>query len=1495
MYKLALDRRITLSSLFAGIVLAALLLVMSSYNSTFAQDDGPIMYAENGEDPVATFTAVDPEDKDITWSLATGDDMEDFEIKDGVLRFKSKPNYEMPADADTNNTYTVTVVASAGASTDAAIQTDTYEVTVNVTNVEEPGSIMLSTLQPQVGVAITATLSDADTRSADGSPLTITPTWQWYRGATEIPGAAAASYTPSAGDVGFLLRVEATYDDTEGKDKSAEEASAHPVRAAPASNIAPVFPDEDVPDANVLIKPREVDENTPAGMDVGAPVVATDPGDVLTYSFAGGGNSASEANFDIDRATGQIMTKNALDHETTASYTVTVTATDPFGSPVSADVTITVGDVNEAPTITRTTPLAAAIDFAENGDIATALATYAATDVDQGANDASPDTLAWSVTGADAGKFNIGNQTGGTPGQLTFKAQPNYESPGDADEDNDYKVTVVVGDGKGNSDEHDVTISVTNVEEDGTVTISTLQPRVGVELTASLTDPDGGINGLMWQWYRGDSLSLASLPTDECDDTTTDNCLIEDATSAAYTPVAGDIGNRLNAVATYKDGMGTAEDMAFAVTANDVIADRRPKAPEFPDQDMEMAGDQTDQEREIAENTAAGENIGAVVEATDPNPGDTLTYTLGGTDAASFDIVAGTGQLQTKAALDHEDKDSYSVTVTATDSLNLSATVNVTIEVTDVDEVPKLDGDATAMYAENGTAPVATYTATDPEEKDIVWTLGGGDADDFSIEGGVLEFNNPPNFESDQGTGSGDNEYVVIVQASAGASTDAAVRTAAREVTVTVTDEEEPGSIMLSTLQPQVGQQVTATLTDGDTIDASTVNWVWLRGSTPIDGSSSTGAVTATYTPVEGDVGNRLRAMATYDDSEGDDKTAQEDSSRPVRHAPETNTGPVFPDQDPGTTGDQTDQAREVAENTTAGRSIGAPVTAIDSGDVLTYSVGGTDGASFDINRATGQIMTKAALDHETDDEYTVTVTATDPFGVSANANVTITVTDMNEDPTITGSPAATISFAENDTTTALPTYTATDVDDGETATLMWSIMGDDAGQFEIGGSTGLLAWESTPNYEAPGDADGDNDYKVTIVVTDAKNNTDEHDVTVTVTNVEEPGTVTLSTQQPRVGVELTAMLTDPDGDITNLMWQWSIGGTNIEDATSATYTPVSDDIGDTLTATATYMDGAVTDTTPADGMDDGDTATVNAARTAIADIRNKAPFFPDQDMETEGDQTDQERTVPENYATGDSYGDPVVTHPNIGAPVVATDNQFDTVTSTTATQDTLTYTLGGPDAASFDIVRTSGQLQAKADLDHEEKDTYMVTVTATDPSGLSATVNVTIKVTDVDEAPMIMLGGLAITGMSTVEYAEDRRDAVETYRAAGPESANAMWTLEGDDAGDFRISSSGELTFAGAPDYENPTDADMDNVYMVTVKANDGTYMDTHEVVVTVTDVDDAVSGDTLLARYDTDDSGQIEREEAIVAINDYLFGEGDEALTRAEVIEVINLYLFG
>ena len=119
-------------------------------------------------------------------------------------------------------------------------------------------------------------------------------------------------------------------------------------------------------------------------------------------------------------------------------------------------------------------------------------------------------------------------------------------------------------------------------------------------------------------------------------------------------------------------------------------------------------------DRTVPENTAAGTAIGAVIpEATDAD-GDALTYTLEGTDAASFAFDGTTRQISTSAALDHEAKPSHSVTVKAVDTSNASDTIAVTIEVTDVAEKPF-----------KPAAPTVSATANTTDSVDVDWTKPG--------------------------------------------------------------------------------------------------------------------------------------------------------------------------------------------------------------------------------------------------------------------------------------------------------------------------------------------------------------------------------------------------------------------------------------------------------------------------------------------------------------------------------------------------------------------------------------------------------------------------------------------------------------------------------------------------------------------------------------------------------------------------------------------------
>ena len=88
----------------------------------------------------------------------------------------------------------------------------------------------------------------------------------------------------------------------------------------------------------------------------------------------------------------------------------------------------------------------------------------------------------------------------------------------------------------------------------------------------------------------------------------------------------------------------------------------------------------------VAENTPPNTDVGAPVAATDRD-GDTLTYTLEGADADAFDVLSTSdgGQIRTSAALNHEEKASYSVTVRVRDGRGGTDAANITIRVTDVD------------------------------------------------------------------------------------------------------------------------------------------------------------------------------------------------------------------------------------------------------------------------------------------------------------------------------------------------------------------------------------------------------------------------------------------------------------------------------------------------------------------------------------------------------------------------------------------------------------------------------------------------------------------------------------------------------------------------------------------------------------------------------------------------------------------------------------------
>ena len=1483
---------------------------------------------------VATITASQEDNDPLTYSVG-GTDItafnEDFTLSstDGAISYKS----DATIDYETRLSYTVTVSVTDGEDAfgnfeTAATTDDMVTVTINVTNVDEAGTVALSPATPAVSRPVTATLSDPD-----GGVTSPTWTWAWSTtrtgSFTTITGANSADYTPVQGDLGRYLKASVSYTDAHGSGRTAEMTS-NAVAANPPpefANSSPTF---------------TVNENATSGA-VGT-VTATDPdNEAITYSVGGADMTAFNANFGINTGSGAITVNPTatINYENKPSYSVTITATDTASATATAAVTINVTDVDESGMVALTveTPvvgkqLTATMSDPDRGvtsptwrwsrgssrtgsfttisgansasytpvqgDVARflrATVTYtdffgsgkSASQTAVNATDANPspafadasvtftvnenattgtvgtvtatdpdsDAITYTVGGAGATAFNEDFSLGSTSGAITVKSDATIDHEGRPS----YSLTITAADPFGGADTISVTIDVTDVDEPGAVALSEATPAVGKSLTATASDPDGGVTSPTWTWAWS-STRTGSFTT------------ISGASSATYTPVQGDMGRYLKASVSYTDSFRPGK--TAAMTSANAVAPNPP--PVFANSSPTFT---------VNENATSG-TVGTVT-ATDPES-EAITYSVGGADVTAFNedfsLGSTSGRITVKsgATIDRESKTSYEVTITATDTASVTATADVTINVTDIDEAGTValtadtpavgkqltatlsdpdggvtsptwtwawsttrTGSFTTISSANGatytpvtgdvgrylratvtytdsfgpnksvsqtsvnatvsnppptfsttsitfavnenatTGTVGTVTATDPESEAITYSLGGADAaafnEDFSFAttSGTITVKSGATIDHE-----GRPSYSVRI-----AATDPSGGANTVSVTINVTDRDEAGTVALMADTPAVGKELTTTLSDPDGGVASPT-WRWSRGSSRT-GSFTTisGANGATYRPVQADVARFLRATVTYTDSFGSGKTAEMTSTNAVVNNPP----PVFANSSPTFT---------VNENARSG-TVGT-VTATDpESEAITYSVGGSDATAFNedfsLGSSSGAITVRsgATIDHESKSSYAVTITATDTASITATANVTINVTDVDEagavtltvatpvlgrqltatlsDPdggvtsptwrwsrgsgrtgsfttisgansasytpvqadvsrflrvTVTytdsfgpnksvsqtsvnatvsnpppefGDNSATFTVNENATSGTVGTVTATDPD---SEAITYSVGGAGATAFNEDFSLGSTSGAITVKADATIDHEGRPTYLVRITATDPSGSADSIAVTINVTDVDEAGTVALSRATPAVGKSLTANLTDPDGGVTSATWTWAWSTTRtgtfttISGVSSATYSPASGDVDRYLKASVSYTDS----------FGAGKTAESTSVNAVLANpppvFANSSPTF----------------TVNENARSG-----------TVG-----------TVTATDPESEAITYSVGGSDATAFNedftLGSTSGAITVRsgATIDHESKSSYAVTITATDTASITATANVTINVTDVDEAGAVTL-----------------------------------------------------------------------------------------------------------------------------------------------------------
>ncbi len=1367
-------------------------------------------YDENGTGDVASYTADDPEGAttNITWSLG-GTDRGDFEISDaGVVTFKNPPDYERPADSGGNNEYLATVIA-----TEEGGLRGTLDVTISVRDVNEAPTITGDEAPafPENGVRAVATY-----RATDPERDAVTWSVSWTDSDDfEISETGVLTFVnipdfenpaDANQDNDYLVTVEARDD---GPNLATLEVTVTVTNSA--------GPEE--PTITTTSNPSPYREN---GTGAVYTFRARDPqGRPVSWMVTGPDSHA----FAIS-SSGVLTFRSPPDFESPADaggnnvYEFTVVATDDQSLTDTLDVVVTVSDVNEGPVVSGSQSLS----FVENQATDRILATYAATDPE----DPSAVISRWSLSGSDAGDFTV---SGG--GELSFRNVPDFEAPADSGRDNVYDFSVRASDGR-NYGYLEVTVTVEDVNEvpviTGTTSFTYRENGTATIYTFSAADPERGTISWSPGGADGDDFTITV-------DSRGRGVLTFSSPPDFENPADADRDNVYEVTVVATDDQSLTDSVEVTVTVSDV------------NEGPVVAGVQS---LSFAENQAT-DRILAAYTATDPeDPSAVISrWSLSGSDAGDF-TVSGGGELSFRNVPDFEapadsGRDNvYDFSVRASDGRNYGY-LEVTVTVEDVNEAPVITGTTSFTYRENGTATIYTFSAADPEGGTISWSPGGADGDDFTITvdsrgRGVLTFASPPDFEN-PADADRDNVYEVTVVA-----TDDQSLTDSVEVTVTVSDVNEgpvvAGVQSLSFAENQATDRILATYSATDPEDPGTPITRWsLSGSDAGDFTVSGGGelsfrnVPDFEAPADSGRDNVYDFSVRASDGRNYGYLEVTVTVEDVNEAPviTTTSRTSFSYRESGTATIYTFSAADPERGT------------------ISWSPGGADGDDFTItadSRGRGVLAFSSPPDFENptdadqDNVYEVTVVARDSEGNRAELQVEVTVVDQNEGPVVSGSQS--LSFVENQATDRiLAAYTATDLEDPGAVISRWSLSGSDAGDFAISGG-GELSFRNVPDFEAPADSGRDNVYDFSVRASDGRNY-GYLEVTVTVEDVNEAplvtGTTSFTYRENGTATIYTFSAADPErGTIS-----WSPGGAD----------------GDDFTITVDSRGrGVLTFSSPPDFENPTDADRDNVYEVTV-EARDDA--FNSGTLEV---------TV---TVTGQNEGPEVSGVQSLSfAENQATDRILATYTATDPEDPSAVisrWSLSGSDAGDF-TVSEGGELSFRNVPDYERPadsgrdNVYDFSVRASDGRNYGY-LEVTVTVEDINEAPVI-----TTTSRTSFTYRENGTATIYTFRATDPERGTISWSPGGADGDDFTITvdsrGRGVLTFASPPDFENPTDADRDNVYEVTVEARDDAFnAGTREVTVTVSDVNEGpvVSGvqslsfaenqatDRILATYSATD----------------------------------------
>ena len=1364
-----------------------------------------VAVAEN-QTAVTTVTAMDADTGQTVTLALSGDDVALFSLSSsGALTFTTAPDYETPSSASGSNTYSVTVTATDDGTPEMSVM---QTLTITVTDTDEVLEYFFSSRQgtftPLTDATAVTSLADDDALSGS---LPVGFDFTFY---------GTTYSTLKASSNGFLTFNPAHTDPDLYENEIAGTSLTHA--------IMPFWDDLD---------------GSTTGAQASYKVTGSSPNRVYTFewltfeSVEGAGKisfqvSLHETSNMIELVYGPGAPGSPIDVSigikgvATDFFSLAGSGTSPMRSVGGTDLIATrpsIGQVYQfaltpPPSETNVAPVitsngggsTATVAVAENQ---TAVTTVTAMDADTG------QTVTLALSGDDVTLFSLSSS-----GALTFTTAPDYETPSSASGSNTYSVTVTATDDgtPEMSVMQTLTITVTDTDEVLEYFFSSRQgtftPLTGATAVPSVADDDklsGSLPvgfdftfyGTTYSTLKASSNGFLTFDPAQSD-SRFNNLIAGTELTYAIMPFWTDLDGS-GAQASYKV-TGSSPNRVYTfewLNFESLVAD-------YGQISFQVSLHETSNMIELVYGPGV---LG---------PESIVSIGIKGA-ATDFFSLAGSGTSPMRSS-DGEDM------IATRPSIGQVYQFALTPPPSETNVAPVITSNgggstATVAVAENQTA-VTTVTAMDADTgQTVTLALSGDDVALFSLSSsGALTFTTAPDYETPS-SASGSNTYSVTVTATDDGTPEMSVM---QTLTITVTDTDEVLEYFFSSRQgtftPLTDATAVTSLEDDDA----------LSGSLPV-GFDFTFYGT-TYSTLKASSNGFLTFNPAHTDP---DLYENEIAGTSLTHA----IMPFWDDLDGSTTGAQASYKVTGSspnrvytfewltfESVEGAGKISFQVSLHETSNMIELVYGpGAPGSPIDVSIGIKRVAT---------DFFSLAGSGTSPMrsvsGINsistrpANGQVyqfalTPPSSMTNAAPVITsngGGSAVTVAVAENQT--EVTTVVAMDADTGQT--IAFTLSGDDAGLFSIT-PAGALTFTTAPDYETPGSASGSNTYSVTVTATD--DGTPEMSVMQTLT-------ITVTDEV------LEYLFTASQGTFTPLTGATAVTSIEADDTVSESL-PVGFDFtfyGTTYSTLKASSNGFLTFTEPVgERFWDNEIAGTSVATSVTYAIM---PFWDDLDGSKTGAQA--------SYKVTGSSPNRVYTFEWLNFESVNDNGEISCQVSLHETSNEIELVYG-PGVAGFDA-----SIGIKGAVD----DFFSLAGSGTSPMrSLGGNDMIASKPADgqvyqfappppseTNVAPVITSNGGGST--ATVAVAENQT-AVTTVTAMDADTGQTVTlALSGDDVALFSLSSSGELTFNTAPDYEMPTDAGRNNMYEVTVTAtDDGTpaMTATQTLTVTVTDENEVVA----------------------------------------------------